>query len=342
MKVAPEPPRLGNAPDAGAPERTPDPTAPRPAASRYQLMEVLGRGGMGVVYRALDRKLGREVALKTLAGGRVVTSAMRERQLREARAVARLEHPGIVQLYDCFEDGGQLFLTMRIVRGPTLSSVIAQGPMAPAEAARIVAEVARTLAYAHEQGVTHRDIKPGNILLEQGRPVLMDFGLALSADSDDMRLTAEGQIMGTPAYMAPEQITGETEGAGPAVDQYALGVTLYELLAGEPPYTSTNRSALFAAVLAGRPAPLPRAVPKELGRICARAIARSPSARFAGVSELATALDRWLAGARPFTLHDEASQLLEQAARQGRTLAMVAFGAAPRSCLLYTSPSPRD
>ena len=323
-------------PSLGDPESPPQgarrPVAAAPVQSstfdRYLVMEVLGRGGMGVVYRALDRALGREVALKTLAGSREATPAMRERQLREARAVARLEHPGIVQLYDCFEEQGRLYLAMRVVRGPTLSSLLADGPLAPDEAARIVAEVARTLAFAHAQGTVHRDVKPANIVLEQGRPVLMDFGLALSSDSGDQRLTAEGQIMGTPAYMAPEQLMGGLSAVGPASDQYALGVTLYELLAGTPPFTAATRAELFALVAAGRPPPLPEAVPRDLSKICLRAIARAPHRRFKDLTELANALDRWRAGARPIALWDEAAGMLDDALRRGRTLALIALGAA--------------
>ncbi len=273
----------------------------RPGArvGRYELEQELGRGGMGVVWRARDVQLGRIVALKTLRWEAEEDEQAAPRLVREARTASQLHHPGIVELYDCFEENGQVFLTMRLVAGRSLSDRLrSEGALSPQEAARVTLELARALEHAHARGIVHRDIKPANVLMEQGRPVLTDFGLARALDVKDHELTRESQVLGTPTYMAPELIREGARSAGPRSDQFALGVVLYEMLRGRPHVRGSSAHEILAAIITGRHDPLPSTVPFQLAWICSKAMAQDPVDRFHDMGALAETLERYLRGER--------------------------------------------
>ena len=261
----------------------------------FILLAFLGQGGMGSVYRARDPSLGRDVALKLLPGP-LPETRVRERFAREVRAAARLHHPGIVAVHQLVEIPDGIGYAMDLVEGGSLAAQLSRaGPLAPRRAAEVVRDVALAIDYAHACGVVHRDLKPGNILLDaDGRPRVADFGLARVAG--DARLTRSGEVLGTPAYMAPEQARGEDTGA-PA-DVYALGAVLYEVLAGAPPFDGAAHEVL-AKVASGRPPPLARrapSTPRDLVTICARAMDERPLRRYSSAGELALDLGRFLAG----------------------------------------------
>ena len=206
----------------------------------YELLEEIGKGGMGVVYRARQISLNREVAVKMILRGQCATSADRRRFRAEAEAVARLSHPGIVPVYEVGEIEGSPYFSMKYVKGRTLAQLLADGMMPPRESARILAAVARAIDFAHEQGVLHRDLKPSNILLdERGEPHVTDFGLAKQL-TDEASLTRSNAVIGTPAYMAPEQASGGREQVGPASDVFSLGTILYQTLTGRPPFQAAS------------------------------------------------------------------------------------------------------
>jgi eukaryotic-like serine/threonine-protein kinase len=267
---------------------------PRPAdrvlGGRYRLRSRLAAGGMGAVWAAEDLVLGREVAVKLL--GEAVTSdrlaALRLR--REARAAGRLAHPGIVCVLDLGEDGGRPYLVMELLHGESLAARLARaGPLAPAEAVRVVAAAADAVAAAHRAGIVHRDVKPGNVFVTSGGDVkLLDFGIASAAG--DTAVTG-GVLLGTAAYLAPERVLGHD--ATPAADVYALGVLLYELLAGRPPFAGDTDTALAMAHVHAHPAPLRSVapqVPPALAAACEHALAKDPAARPPAAAALAALL----------------------------------------------------
>ena len=281
----------------------------RPAAftggrlRRYQVLGELGRGGMGVVYRALDPELGREVALKVLtprAGSDRGGDVRWQRFRLEAEALARLRHPHVVQVHEVGEEGGVAFLVMALVEGQSLADRVRErGPLPPREAARIAAALAGALDALHAQGVLHRDVKPANVVLSaDDRPILMDFGLARVAETSIEDLTATGQFVGTPCYMPPEQAAG-SPGVDRRVDVYSLGATLFELLTGRPPFEADSLVELLCAI---QDVPAPRAssaragVGRDLDAICGRCLAKAPEDRYASAAELARDLLAYLDG----------------------------------------------
>src|SRR5262245_34475545 len=202
----------------------------------YELLEVVGRGGQGVVYRAHQRSLNRTVALKMISLGSWATEAHLKRFRREAEAAARLEHPGIVPIHEVGERDGLCYFSMKFVEGGQLDQVIKREPMSIRQAAELISKVARTVHYAHEHGILHRDIKPGNILLDaKGEPLLTDFGLARLVEAEST-VTRTKEVMGTPSYMAPEQAVGNNTAVSSATDVYGLGAVLYQLLTRQPPF----------------------------------------------------------------------------------------------------------
>lgn len=313
------------------PDSSPTQTAPLSEGSRvaahslrkmgrYELVAEVGRGGMGVVYRAWDPELNRDVALKVLAAHQLADDGARTRFLREARAAARLEHPGIVRVYDIGEDEGNVYFTMPLVIGPTLSARLKEGPIPPETAAAWTAQIARALHHAHRQGLIHRDVKPGNILLEGGeRPLLTDFGLVRQYERDEAALTRESQVLGTPAYMSPEQAMGDTERMGPLSDQYSLGVVLYEQLTGERLFKDTHPAAMLRRILEEEAPPITRpSVPRAVAAIAERAVARIPFNRYVDCEAMAEDLERFLRGESVLANTTTTALKIQQALRRHR------------------------
>jgi serine/threonine protein kinase/Tfp pilus assembly protein PilF len=269
-----------------------------PSLTRYQPLHALGGGGMGLVYLCHDRQLDRQVAVKLSGGGRSADRV--DVLLREARSAARLHHPNICPVFDAAVSDGVPYLTMAYIDGPTLADELKRcGPCPPDAAARLVRTVAEAMQYAHDQGVVHRDLKPSNILLTPERePIVTDFGLAVRTDQDT---TADGTISGTPHYMAPEQAAGDAAKVGPRSDVFALGVILFEMLVGRPPFDGSAREVLAKVQREAVPPvrKVRKDVPKTLERIVAKATARNPKDRFPNMAAFADALTGFLRQAPP-------------------------------------------
>jgi serine/threonine-protein kinase len=262
-------------------------------ADRYRLERRLGEGGTATVYLAEDLRHGRRVALKVLRP-ELAAVVGAERFLAEVRTTASLHHPHILPLFDSGEAGGFLYYAMPHVAGESLRDKLdREGQLPIDEAARIASGVASALDYAHRSGVLHRDIKPANILLQDGQPVISDFGIALALGAGaGSRLTETGLSVGTPHYMSPEQATGE-ERIGPTADVYALGCVLYEMLAGEPPYTGRTPQAILGKIVLGKLVPVSEhrpSAPAHVAAVVAKALERMPADRFQSAGEFARAL----------------------------------------------------
>jgi len=263
----------------------------------FELLEEIGRGGMGVVFRARQKSLGRVVALKRLLGGRHAGDEAQARFRQEAEHAASLQHPGIVGIHEIGEQDGDLYFAMEFVEGRGLDEVLREGPVPYRQAAAWIRDVAEAIGYAHGNGVLHRDLKPANILVDaSGAPRVTDFGLARRESSD---LTQTGQILGTPGYLPPEQARGETDALGPWSDVYALGALLYELVCGRPPFRGETPVDTVLASLDRDPV-APRSieprVPRDLETICLKCLRKIPGARYASASALAGDLRRYLDG----------------------------------------------
>src|SRR5687767_12063081 len=270
----------------------------RVLSANYELDREIGRGGMGIVYKARDRRLKRPVAVKLLPPELAFRSEIRSRFLKEAETAAQLSHPNIVPIYSVDEQNGLVYFVMAFVDGENLGARLhARGRMDPTETRRILKEVAEALAYAHERGVVHRDIKPDNILLcadDDGRVMVTDFGIARAVtEGADSRLTATGMAIGTPAYMSPEQSMGEREIDGRS-DLYALGVVGYQMLSGELPFNASSTPALLVKQISERPTPVdvhrPDA-PPDLARAVMMLLEKEPANRFPTADALVVALD---------------------------------------------------
>jgi serine/threonine-protein kinase len=281
-----------------------EPAAPVPAGHPslpgYEILEVLGQGGMGVVYKARQVALDRPVALKMILAGAYARPEQRARFRTEAEAAARLRHPNVVQVYEVGEYEGEPYFAMEYVESGSLAQRLA-GPLMPArQAAELTAILARAVHAAHEQGIVHRDLKPANVLLaEDGTPKISDFGLARRLDGAPAGPTQSGAILGTPSYAAPEQARGKTHGVGPAADIYALGAILYEMLSGRPPFQGESTLETLEQVRTQEPVPPSRLrpkVPRDLETICLKCLEKEPGRRYATAEDLADDLRHFLAG----------------------------------------------
>ena len=275
------------------------PTAELPRIPGYEVQGELGRGGMGVVYRAWHLRLDRPVALKMLLVGPFARPKERERFLREAQALAALEHPNIVQVHEFGDLDGLPYFTMEYVEGGSLALKLSGTPLPTREAAALSATLAEAVQAAHQGGIIHRDLKPANVLLTAaGTPKIADFGLARRLDGG-AGATRTGTALGTPSYMAPEQARGERGAAEPPVDIYALGAILYELLTGRPPFRAESVEETMRQVLSEEPvAPsrLNASVPRDLETICLKCLHKEPHLRYAGAAALAEDLHHFLRG----------------------------------------------
>lgn len=316
-------------PSRSGPPRSPDPATPTPIPEipGFTIGAQLGRGGGGVVYEAVQDRIGRRVALKILNVSPALNRSDRQRWLREAQAIGRIRHPHVVRLHEAGEHAGWLYLVLDLVPGGSLKDR-AQGPLAPRHAATLIETIALAVAAIHQQGLLHLDLKPSNILLDGPpgadwdalSPVLTDFGIALDASQAgaDPGATVTQGPRGTPAFMAPEQVVGGRAAIGPAADLFALGGTLYALLTGRPPFQAATALETLDLLRARDPAPprtLVPTIPRDLETICLRALQKDPGRRYGSALELAEDLRRWLDG---FPIRARPTSMAEQTLRACR------------------------
>ena len=277
----------------------------------YELLEEIARGGMGVVFRARQVKLDRQVALKMILTGKLAGESDVQRFYTEASSAAALEHPGVVPVYEVGEENGQHFFSMGFVEGESLAAMISRSPLSPTRAANMLKKITEAIVYAHGEGVIHRDLKPANVLLDKRRdPHISDFGLAKKTSSGS-QLTVTGQIIGTPSYMPPEQASGETNQIGPTADIYSLGAILYCCLTGRPPFQAANPMETLRQVAERDPVSprqLNSQIDQDLDTICLKCLEKDPQRRYTTAQELVDELDRFLNGepikARPISSFD--------------------------------------
>jgi serine/threonine-protein kinase len=248
----------------------------------YELLEEIGRGGQGVVYRARQKSLNRIVALKVIGLGQWATEAHLKRFRREAESAANLDHPCIVPIYDVGEREGSCYFSMKFIDGGQLDEVTKRTPILSRNAAELIAKLARTVHYAHEHGILHRDIKPGNVLLDaKGEPHLTDFGLARLLETKST-VTNTMDVLGTPSYMAPEQARGHNEQLTNATDVYGLGAVFFQLLTGQPPFAGGTTYETIKLLLDTEPRPprlLNPKIDRELSTICLKCLEKNPKRR---------------------------------------------------------------
>jgi eukaryotic-like serine/threonine-protein kinase len=309
-----------------------------PTVPGYEVLRELGRGGMGVVYRARQVSAGRLVALKMIRDGALAGAQDRARFRLEAEAAARMQHPNVVQIYEVGEHNGLPFFAMELIEGGTLDKHLAGRPLGPQQAAELVLALADAIEHAHARKIVHRDLKPANVLLVSGgvvsgessslplithdsllTPKITDFGLAKRLDAETTAWTQVGAVLGTAAYMSPEQAEGRAGAIGPAVDIYALGAILYELLAGRPPFVNESWGQTVWQVLHDEPQPLSRTapeVPRDLDSICLKCLEKEPQRRYVSAAALADDLRRFLTSrpvaAAPLSERERLARLAER------------------------------
>jgi serine/threonine protein kinase/tetratricopeptide (TPR) repeat protein len=285
---------LGLAPDGGPVD---EPSAPMREFGDYELLEEIGRGGQAVVYRARQKSLNRTVALKLIGLGQWSSTPHLKRFRHEAEAAASLEHPQIVPIYEIGERDGFCYFSMQFIEGGQLDEILKREPLSPRRAAELLVKIARTVHYAHEHHILHRDIKPGNILLDaSGEPHLTDFGLARLVETEST-VTRTMEVLGTPSYMAPEQAVGNNAGVTSATDIYGLGAVLYQLLTGHPPFAGGTTYETVRLVLDTEPRQprlLNPKVDRDLSTICLTCLEKDPRRRYSSALALAEDLERWL------------------------------------------------
>jgi serine/threonine protein kinase len=307
---------LVDLPDTTPRVDTPE-SAALPVIVGFAIGELLGRGGMGLVYKAQQIALKRTVALKMVLSGAHASAAERTRFRTEAEAVAQLQHPNIVQIYEVGEQAGCPYLALEFVGGGSLAQHLNGKPLAPRRAAELVLDLARAVQHAHEHGIVHRDLKPANVLLtESGVAKITDFGLAKRLDADSSQ-TQTGAVLGSPSYMAPEQAEGKVHAIGPRTDVYALGAVLYELLSGRPPFLGASVLETLEQVRSHDPAPPQTLQPKvsaDLATICLKCLEKAPAQRYPSAAALAQDLDLYLRGepitARQITPVEQVARIL--------------------------------
>src|SRR5437762_864354 len=263
----------------------------------YELLGEIGRGGQGVVFRARQKSLHRIVALKVIGLGQWATKAHLKRFRLEAEAAARLEHPGIVPIHEVGERDGSCYFSMKFVEGGQLDEVVRRKPMSIRQAAELIGKVARIVHYAHEHRILHRDIKPGNILLDQkSEPHLTDFGLARLVESEST-VTRTMEVLGTPSYMAPEQAVGNNAAISSLTDVYGLGAVLYQLLTGQPPFAGGTTYETIKLLLDTEPRSprlLNPKIDRDLSTICLKCLEKDSQRRYPSALALAEDIERWL------------------------------------------------
>jgi len=272
--------------------------SPPPDIPGYAVLGVLGQGGMGVVFKAYDQRLLRNVAIKMVAAGPIAADELFERFEREAQAIAQIQHPNIAQIYEVGEVEGRPYLVMEFISGGTLSEHLRNQPQTPTQAAELIETLARAMHASHEAGILHRDLKPSNVLLtREGIPKITDFGLAKRLQAEGAaNATRTGDVVGTPAYMSPEQAGGVVRSIGPPTDIYSLGVILFEMLTGRPPFQTPDPLSTVLMVLSDDPVPprrLQPSVPRDLETICLKCLEKVPAKRYANAAELADDLGRF-------------------------------------------------
>jgi hypothetical protein len=304
----------------------------------YEILGELGRGGMGVVYKARQVGLNRLVALKMILAGGHASAGELDRFRTEGKAVARLQHPNVVAIHEVGEQNGLPYFSLEYCEGGSLAARLHGTPWEPAKAAALVETLALAMQAAHERGIIHRDLKPANILLaEDGTPKITDFGLAKQLDSAAGR-TATGAILGTPSYMAPEQAAGAKE-IGPAADVYALGAVLYELLTGRPPFRAGTDFDTMMQVLEREPVPPTRlnpSVPRDLETICLRCLEKEPARRYDSAVALAEELGRFRAGEPILARPPGPVERLNRWVARNQWLTLTCLGALVALCILVT------
>lgn len=265
---------------------------------RYEIISELGRGGMGVVFQARDTKLNRIVALKVLIGN-ILTQERKARFFAEAQSMAKLNHENIIKLYDYGDDNGVCFFTMDYIEGQTLDKLLKQKPMSPKKTAILIEKICHAMSYCHSQKIIHRDLKPSNIMIKEGKPYVMDFGIAKQEADDDAGLTKSGSIIGSPHYMSPEQAEGDRKNIDYRTDIYSLGMILYHCMVGKPCFVDNSVMKIFMKIMHEPPVP-PRQIkprlPENLDKICLKTLEKDKENRYQSMDEFAQDLQKFMRG----------------------------------------------